>query len=88
MSGRPRVHAPGDSQFELGYYKLNLSKKQLDDISKKLQLEPKSDFRRTLESGQGVLEPSDAQELLITYKGRYVRIKYQQGRPVRITPED
>ena len=43
---------------------------------------------RTALKTDGMLEPADGQELVITYKGNYVRIKYQQGQPVRITPED
>jgi len=88
MGGRPRIHKTGD-QFELGYYRLNLSGEQLDDVASKLRLVLPRDskFRDALQT-EGVLEPADGQELLITYKGNYVRIKYQQGRPVRITPED
>jgi hypothetical protein len=88
MGGRPRIHAPGD-QFELGYYRLNLSDTQLDDVSNKLRLVLPQDrqFKEGLKT-DGVLAPADGQELVITYKGNYVRIKYQQGRPVRITPED
>ena len=88
MGGRPRIHAPG-SQFELGYYRLNLSPTQLDDVASKLRLVLPRDgaFKDALQA-DGVLEPADGQELLITYRGNYVRIKYQQGRAVRITPED
>jgi hypothetical protein len=87
MGGRPRIHAPGD-QFELGYYRLNLSDTQLDDVASKLRLVVPADskFKDALKT-DGVLAPADGQELLITYKGNYVRIKYQEGRPVRITPE-
>jgi hypothetical protein len=68
---------------------LNLSDKQLDDVSDKLRLVLPDDrkFKEALKT-DGVLEPADGQELLITYKGNYVRIKYQQGQPVRITPVD
>jgi hypothetical protein len=88
MGGRPRIHAPGN-QFELGYYRLNLSNTQLDDVASKLRLVLPRDskFKEALQT-DGVLEPADGQELLITYKGNYVRIKYQQGKAVRITPED
>jgi hypothetical protein len=87
MGGRPRVHAPGN-QFELGYYRLNLSSTQLDDVSDKLRLVLPDDrqFKEALKV-DGVLAPADGQELVITYKGNYVRITYQQGKPVRITPE-
>jgi hypothetical protein len=88
MGGRPRIHAPGN-QFELGYYRLNLSDKQLDDVSDKLRLILPEDrqFKDALKT-DGMLQPADGQELVITYKGNYVRIKYEQGKPVRITPED
>jgi hypothetical protein len=88
MGGRPRIHAPGN-QFELGYYRLNLSDTQLDDVATKLRLVLPQDrqFKEALKT-DGMLEPADGQELVITYKGNYVRIKYQQGRPVKILPEE
>ena len=85
MGGRPKAHATRD-EFELGYYRLNLSVAQLDEVARKLELPRDSEFRKKLETGEGVLQPSDGQEVMITYKGRYVRITYQQGKAERITP--
>jgi len=87
MGGRPRVHQTRD-EFELGYFRLNLDKPQLDKVTKKLDLPADSDFRKRLEAGEGILQPADGQEVMITYKGRYVRLTYQAGKPARIAPED
>jgi len=87
MGGRPQVHAPSD-EFEFGYYRLNLSAAQLDEVARKLGLPPDSEFKRTLEAGGGYRQPSDGQQIMVTYKGRYVRITYQQGQAARITPQD
>lgn len=87
MGGRPLVHTARD-EFEFGYFRLNLTTQQLDEVARKLALPADSAFKRRLEAGEGYLQPSDGQQIMITYKGRYVRITYQQGQAVRITPQD
>jgi hypothetical protein len=86
MSGRPRIHGSGDDQEDLGHFKLNLSDNQLNQIADILGVERGSPFEQTLLSGQGSVEPADGQQLLLTYKGRYVRIKYKSGEPEVIPP--
>jgi hypothetical protein len=86
MGGRPRIHASGSEQVDVGHYKLNLSEQQLNQVASLLNVEPGSDFDRSLRDDQGTRQPSEGQELLITYKGRYVRIRYQQGQAQVIDP--
>jgi hypothetical protein len=85
MGGRPRVHATRD-QFELGYYRLNLSDAQFNDVADRLNL-GKQDANIKTQLREGVLQPNDGQEITITYKGRYVRLKYQNGEVVSIKPD-
>jgi hypothetical protein len=87
MGGRPKVHSSGNDEYELGYYRLNLNVDQLDEVARKLAIPGGSEFRQTLSVG-GLLQPADGQEVMVTYKGRYVRITYQQGQAVKITPTD
>jgi hypothetical protein len=86
MGGRPRIHGSGDDQEHLGHYKLNLNDEQLNQVADILNIERGSEFEQTLLSGQGAEEPADGQELLLTYKGRYVRIRYEGGEPEVIQP--
>jgi hypothetical protein len=85
MGGRPRVHATRD-QFELGYYRLNLTDAQFNDVADRLNL-GKQDANIKTQLREGVLQPTDGQEITITYKGRYVRLKYQNGEVVSIKPD-
>jgi hypothetical protein len=87
MGGRPKVHSSGNGEYELGYYRLNLDPRQLDEVAKKLAIPGDSEFRQTL-STRGMLQPADGQEVMVTYKGRYVRITYLQGAATKITPPD
>jgi hypothetical protein len=84
MGGRPRVHVTRD-QFELGYYKLNLDEDQFNLVADKLNLPKNSDVRRQLK--EGFLEPADGQEIVITFNGKYVRLKYQNGLVTSIKPD-
>jgi len=86
MGGRPRIHGSGGDQQQLGHFKLNLSEAQLNQVADILNIERGSEFEQTLLSGQGAEEPADGQVLLLTYKGRYVRIRYQDGDPEVIPP--
>ncbi len=86
MSGRPRVHGSGDNQEDLGFYKLNLSADQLNQVADLLSIERGSDFERQLRSGAGTEAPKDGQQLLLTYKGKYVRLLYADGQPAVIPP--
>jgi hypothetical protein len=36
---------------------------------------------------EGVLQPTDGQEITITFNGRYVRLKYQDGAVASIKPD-
>jgi hypothetical protein len=85
MGGRPRVHATRD-QFELGYYRLNLTDAQFNDVADRLNL-GKQDANIKTQLREGFLQPTDGQEITITYKGRYVRLKYQNGEVVSIKPD-
>jgi hypothetical protein len=51
-----------------------------------LNIERGSEFEQTLRSGEGSEQPVDGQELMLTYKGRYVRIRYEGGEPEVIQP--
>lgn len=85
MGGRPRVHATRD-QFELGYYRLNLSEEQFNTVANRLNLGKRDDdIKRQLR--EGFLQPNDGQEITITFNGRYVRLKYQDGVVVSIKPD-
>jgi hypothetical protein len=87
MGGLPTIHTTPD-QFDIGYHQLNLSDAQVDEVARKLQLTDNPDdneFKQKLFAGAGMLQPTNEQ-LMICYKGRYVRINYQQGMPVTITP--
>ena len=86
MGGRPRIHGSGDDQEHLGHYKLNLSDEQLNQVADILCIERGSDFEQTLLRDQGTEKPADDQEFLITYKGRYVRVRYEGGEPEIIRP--
>ena len=86
MGGRPRIHGSGDDQEHLGHYKLNLSDEQLHQVAEILNIERGSEFDQTLRSGQGTEQPEDGQTLMLTYKGRYVRIRYEGGEPEVIQP--
>ncbi len=88
MAGLPNVHGVGDDQGEegLGVYKLNLSDQQLNQVADILCIEPGSDFEQQLMSGGGSVKPKDGQQLMITYRGRYVRIRYEAGQPDVIRP--
>jgi hypothetical protein len=86
MGGRPKVHAT--DEYELGVYSLNLSPAQLAEVAAKLAIPegPEgSDFMEGLASGQDLPQPPDEQ-IIITFRGRYVRITYQEGVAVLITP--
>jgi hypothetical protein len=88
MGGLPKVHGVGNDQEEEGldHYKLNLSTDQMNQIADILCIEPESDFELQLLSGGGTVVPDDGQQLMITYKGRYVRIRYEGGEPDVIRP--
>ena len=88
MGGLPRVHGVGSDQEEegLGHYDLNLSNDQLNQVADILCIEPGSEFEQQLFAGGGTVEPEDGQELMITYKGRYVRIRYEGGEADVIRP--
>ena len=86
MGGLPKIHGSGDDQEDLGFYKLNLSEDQLNQVADLLGIERGSEFEQQLMGGEGTEEPEDGQQLLLTYKGRYVRILYQSGQPVVIPP--
>jgi hypothetical protein len=88
MSGLPNVHGVGSGQGEegLGVYKLNLSDQQLNQVADILCIEPGSDFEQQLMGGGGTVQPDDGQQLMITYRGRYVRIKYEAGQSEVIRP--
>jgi len=83
MGGIPKVHASSDEQ-ELGVYNLNLTPDQLDEVARKLQIPADSEYRARLVAG-GPRQPSDGQRVMLTFKGRYVRITYQEGRATTIT---
>ena len=84
MGGRPRART---TNVEVGFdhFRLNLDPEQLDVVARKLAVP--ADVREQLAAGGGV-QPADGQEVMLTYKGRYVRITYQQGKAVTIKPED
>jgi len=81
----PLSHEPRE-EFTFGFYRLNLTSEQLDAIAKKLDL-PAQHKNRLKQEQQGYLPPSDGQQIMITYKGKYVRIWYKDGKVDKITPE-
>jgi hypothetical protein len=86
MGGRPKVHAT--DEYELGVYNLNLSPAQLAEIATKLDIPEGpdgSEFMAGLASGGNLPQPPDEQ-IIITFRGRYVRISYQEGVAVAIAP--
>lgn len=88
MGGLPTIHTPPD-EFNVGFHQLNLTDQQVAEVARKLGLtdtDKDREFKQKLASG-GALQPSNKQ-LMICYKGRYVRITYEKGIPVKITPED
>jgi len=88
MGGLPRVHGVGNDQQEqgLGNYDLNLSNDQLNQVADILCIEPGSQFEQQLFAGGGGVVPNDGQEIMITYRGRYVRIRYESGEADVIRP--
>jgi hypothetical protein len=58
----------------------------LHQVAEILNIERGSEFEQTLRSGEGSEQPTDGQELMLTYKGRYVRIRYEGGEPEVIQP--
>ena len=77
MAGRPRV----SGIFEVDQITLNLDKEQLDRVASQLGIEV------ALLKGAG-FKPLDGQELVVTHKGKYVRIRYEGGTVKIITPDD
>jgi hypothetical protein len=85
MGGRPKVHKTDyNGETDLGNHRLNLSAAQLDEVATKLGL-PNTD-RQKLAVGQEPVPPDGA--VMLTYRGRYVRIEYQKGQVYKITPPD
>jgi hypothetical protein len=84
MGGRPRAR-PTSEEVGFDHFKLNLTPEQLNTVARKLALP--DDVRGEL-AAEGGTQPADGQEVMLTFKGRYVRITYQQGRAVSIKPDD
>jgi hypothetical protein len=76
MSGRPRI----SGTFEVDQITLSLDSDQLKKVAERLGIE----VARLKAGGP---KPADGQELVVTHKGKYVRIRYEGG-VVKITPED
>jgi hypothetical protein len=86
MGHIPKARVTGDGGFEAERYNLNLSASQLDDVARRLNIQGDDPFRETL-TGPGV-QPPDNQDVILTYKGRYVRITYNKGQAISIMPKD
>jgi hypothetical protein len=85
MGGRPKVHKTDyNNEGELDHFRLNLSDAQFDEVATKLGL-PSTD-RERLKTGQQPT-PSDG-AIMLTFRGRYVRIEYKKGQIHKITPPD
>jgi hypothetical protein len=76
MAGRPRI----SGTFEVDQITLDLNNEQLTKVAARLNIE----VSRLKAGGP---KPPDGQELIVTHKGKYVRIKWEGG-VVKITPED
>jgi len=76
MSGRPRI----SGTFEVDQITLDLNNDQLSKVASRLGIE----VARLKSGGPKALE---GQELVVTHKGKYVRIRWEGG-VVKITPED
>jgi hypothetical protein len=76
MSGRPKI----SGTFEVDQITLSLDNEQLGRVASRLGIEV-----ARLKSGGP--KPPDGQELVVTHKGKYVRIRYEAG-GVKITPEE
>jgi hypothetical protein len=85
MGGRPKAHKTDyNHEDDVSHYRLNLSDPQLDEVATKLAL-PNAD-RQRLATGQEP-PPYDG-AIMLTYRGRYVRITYKGGQIDTITPPD
>ena len=85
MGGRPKAHKTDyNNEDDLDRYRLNLSDTQLDEVATKLGLANMD--RQRLGAGQQA-PPSDG-AIMLTYRGRYVRITYKKGQIDKITPPD
>jgi hypothetical protein len=80
---KPKQHKTNfDDEDNFGSYRLNLTDSQVDKVAKKLGLP--SAAKAKLKNG-AKRAPSDGQ-VMLTYKGKYVRIFYKDGQIEAITP--
>jgi len=85
MGGDPKAHETEyNDEDDVGHYRLNLSDAQLDEVARKLSLP--NNHRQRLGAGDRT-PPSDG-SIMLTYRGRYVRITYKKGQVDKINPPD
>ena len=69
----------------LGHFNLNLGANELDRVARWLQIQDEND-KHDLGPRPGRQQPQDGEEIMVTHRGRYVRITYRGGRAETITP--
>lgn len=77
MAGRPRI----SGTFEVDQITLSLDNEQLAKVASTLSIE----VGKLKATG---FKPMDGQELVLTHKGKYVRIRYEGGTVKIISPDD
>jgi hypothetical protein len=83
MGNEPKAHTTESAgkERDIDHYRLNLDPPQLERVAAKLQLNDKQRL------STGTVKPPDG-ELMLTFKGKYVRITYTNGQPSDIRPKD